>query len=89
MTLTLPPELELLLLAEARRRSCTPEQVALQAVETAVTPQPIHPTGEQPRNLLEFLGAAVGSVQGTGEAFSQDCGKRFGDGLAGGRDHER
>lgn len=33
-------------------------------------------------SLLQTLEGHIGVVEGTGEAFSQDCGKRFAEGLA-------
>jgi hypothetical protein len=33
-------------------------------------------------SLLQALEGHIGVVEGTGEAFSQDCGKRFAEGLA-------
>lgn len=65
------------LVAEAERRGTTPQALALDQLRALVA-APIPPAG----SLLEYLGARVGSVAGTGEAFSQDTGRRFADGLA-------
>jgi hypothetical protein len=83
MTITIPPELAGPLAEEASRRGVTPEALALEAVRQALTetPGPAPATG----SLLDFLAGHVGTVAGSGEPFSQDCGRKFADGLAAGR----
>ena len=77
LSIDLPDELAVSLAAEAERRGTTPQALVLDHLRTLVaTPTP------PPGSLLEYLGKRVGSVAGTGEAFSQDTGRRFADGLA-------
>ncbi len=74
LTIDVPDELAGPLAAEAERRGTTPEALALDQLRALVI--------SKPKSLLDFLGPRVGSVEGTGEAFSQDTGRRFADGLA-------
>ena len=79
-TIAVPDELAAPLAAEAARLGTTPRALALDHLRTLVA-VPVPPSG----SLLEYLGARVGSVAGSGEAFSQDTGRRFADGLAAGQ----
>jgi hypothetical protein len=83
MTLTIPPELAVPLTEEAGRRGVTPESLALEGVRHILpaTPAPAPAGG----TLLDFLAGHVGTVAGSGEPLSQDCGRTFADGLAAGR----
>jgi len=78
LTIDVPDELAVPLAAEAARRGTTPEALALDQLRALVA-------GPPAGSLLEYLGARVGAVAGSGEAFSQDTGRRFADGLAEGR----
>ncbi len=80
ITLDLPPDVAGRLAAHALRLGTTPELLALQGVLRVlpvVDPPPALP-GE---TMLDYLKDYIGSVDGSGEAYSQDCGKRFADGL--------
>ena len=79
LTITVPPELAVRLAEEAVRRGTTPELLALEGVRRVVPsdPSPVPP----PDSLLAFLAGHVGSVAGSDEPLSQDCGKSFADGL--------
>ena len=77
LTIEVPDELAAPLADQAARRGTTAEALALDHLRALVFPPP--------GSLLEFLGSRVGSVAGTGEAHSQDGGRRFADGLADGR----
>lgn len=83
MTITVPPELAVPLAAEAARRGTSPEQLVLAFVRKTIADESAIPKGEG--SLLDLLGDLVGSVAGSTEPFSQDCGKRFADGLASGQ----
>lgn len=78
LTIDVPDDLAAPLAAEAARRGTTPEALALDQLRSLVS-------GPPPGSLLEYLGSRVGAVAGSGEAFSQDTGRRFADGLAEGR----
>ena len=46
----------------------------------AVPPTP--PGAEAPGTLFDFLTGYIGTVAGAAEPYSQDCGRRFAEGLA-------
>lgn len=75
LTIAVPDELAGPLSAAAARRGITPEALALDHLRTLLAAPPAG-------SLLEFLGPRVGSVAGTGEAFSEETGRRMADGLA-------
>ncbi len=76
-TITLPPDLENRLAEEAARRGTTPELLALDGLRQLFTPTPA-PAG----TLYDFLAGYLGTVAGTAERLSEDCGRRFSEGLA-------
>jgi len=82
MTITIPPALAVPLTEEAQRRGTTPELLALEGVRRVLPSPPASPTSS--RSLLDFLSGYVGTVAGSSEPFSQDCGRKFADGLASG-----
>lgn len=79
-TITLPPDLENRLAEEAARRGTTPERLALDGLRRLFAPQPDEaaPGG----SLFDFLGGHIGAVVGTAEPLSEDCGRRFAEGMA-------
>lgn len=81
-TITLPPEIEGPLVEEAQRRGTTPESLALESLRRLFVPADT--SGDRPGGptLFEFLGSQIGTIDGTNEAFSEDCGQRFSEGLA-------
>jgi hypothetical protein len=78
-TITLPPDLESRLAAEASRRGITPELLALEGLRRLFAPQPDEavPTA----TLFDFLAGHIGVVAGTAEPLSEDCGRRFAESL--------
>lgn len=84
LSITIPDELAGPLADEASRRGTTPELLALEGVRRILPPPdpPVVPPGG---TMLDFLAGYIGVVEGTGEAFSQDCGRRFAEDLAAGR----
>jgi len=66
-TITLPPDLESRLADEASRRGTTAELLALDGLRRLFAPQP---------------DGHIGTVAGTAEPLSEDCGRRFADSLA-------
>ncbi|MBI3821876.1 MAG: hypothetical protein HY289_04245 [Planctomycetes bacterium] len=80
-TITLPPEIETPLAEAARQQGTTPEQLALETLRRSFVPKE-NGTLEMPgETLYDFLKDYIGKFDGTGEAFSEDCGKRFTDAL--------
>ena len=79
-TITIPADLESRLTDEAARRGTTPELLALDGLRQLFAP----PAAEavQATSLYDFLGDHIGTVAGSTEPFSENCGHRFAEGLA-------
>ena len=85
LTITLPTELAESLTEEASRRGVTSEVLALEDIRSVLPeklPIPV-PAG----SLLEYLAGYVGTVAGSSEPFSQNCGQKFAEGLPQGKRH--
>ena len=80
-TITLPPEVEGPLTEEARRKGTTPELLAVDCLRQLFTPSPTTETLAEGETLFDFLTGYAGTVSGTTEALSENCGQRFGQGL--------
>ncbi|MGI8982291.1 MAG: hypothetical protein ACR2FY_23925 [Pirellulaceae bacterium] len=80
--ITLPPDLEGRLGDEARRRGTTTELLALDGLRQLFAPVPSGNGAEQHGTLFDFLAGYVGTVAGASETYSEDCGRRFTEGLA-------
>ena len=80
LTITVPPSLAVPLAEEARRRGTTPELLALEGVRQVLPASP--PPAPDGESLLDFLQGYVGTVAGSSEPYSQDCGRKFAEGLA-------
>jgi hypothetical protein len=78
-TITLPPDLDERLREEARQRGTTPELLAVDTLRRAFVPPEVPAEGGG--TLHDFLGDFIGSIEGTGESLSTDCGRHFADGL--------
>ena len=81
-TITVPSELAVPLAEEADRRGTTPQLLALEGVRSVLPA--VQPTHAAAGSLLDFLAGHIGNVAGSSEPFSQDCGRKFADGLAAG-----
>jgi hypothetical protein len=83
ITISLPPDLEGPLTEEAQRRGTTPELLVLDSLRMLFVPTPAseEPTGED-ATLSDFVAGHIGTVEGTREAFSDNCGQRVAEGLA-------
>jgi hypothetical protein len=79
-TITLPPDLEERLAEEARRQGTSPERLALDSLRKLFVPVASDGTGSS-ETLWDFLSGYIGTVSGTAEALSENCGQRFADGL--------
>lgn len=81
-TIHLPTEIEEPLAEEARRRGTTPELLALETLRErfVVDPATEEPTAQE--TLYDTLAGLIGTIDGTGEPLSEQCGERFADLLA-------
>ena len=81
ITISLPPDIEGPLIEEAQRRGTTPELLVLDSLRTLFVPTPDsdEPTGED-ATLSDFLAGYIGTVEGSREAFSDNCGPHFAEG---------
>lgn len=82
MLIRLTPEIENVLNQEARRHGMTPEQLALDSLEKMFLAEEPSEAVEKGKSLYDCLVGHVGVVEGSTEALSEDCGRRFADGLA-------
>src|SRR6185503_10253726 len=89
MTLTVPQEWVARLNDAAQSKGKTPEELALEGVRSVLAADV---SGDAPQrqksdgtSLLNLLGKYVGIVAGPGESLSEDCGRKFADGLASGK----
>ena len=82
-TITLTPDIETPLKEQARRQGTTPEMLALDGLRQLFPSAESAPEGNPPgETLRDFLNGYVGTVNGTTEALSENCGQRFAEGLA-------
>ena len=80
-TITLPPEIERQLVREARRRGTTPELLALDSLRRLFIPDDSCGDRFTAETLSDFLVDDIGTVNGTSEPLSEDCGRRYLSGL--------
>jgi len=87
MIITLPPEIERVLVEQARKRGTTPELLALDSLRERFMPSPF-PKGmtEGEGTLADFLGAHIGILHSSehilgGARMSEDSGKKFAVGM--------
>ena len=82
ITISLPRDLEGPLTAEAQRRGTTPELLALDSLRKLFGSPPAsdEPIGDA-TTLFDFLADSIGTVEGSSEAFSENCGQRFAEGM--------
>ena len=81
MKITLPPEIEEPLSEAARKQGTTTELLALESLRQLFPPRVEEPKALTTRTLYDDLADFIGIVEGTGEAFSENCGERFAEGL--------
>jgi len=79
--ITLPPELEDSLAEEARNKGTTPELLAVDCLRKVFIPAPKLTTPAEGGTLFDFLDGYAGTVSGTSEPLSEDCGRHFAEGL--------
>ena len=80
-TITLPPEVEEPLTEAARKQGTTPEVLAVDCLRKLFTPSPTVEAPAESESLFDFLSGYVGTVSGSSEALSENCGQRFAQGL--------
>jgi len=80
-TITLPPEVERPLAEEARKRGTTPELLAVDCLRQLFIPSSDGGKSVEGESLFDFLAGYMGTVSGTTEALSENCGQRFAQGL--------
>jgi hypothetical protein len=79
MVIPLTPDIETALIHEAQRQGTTPEQLAIDSLgKLFLLPGP---AGESiyKGSLADFLAGHIGTVNGTTEALSENCGRLFAD----------
>ena len=81
-TITLPPDLEQSLVEEADKRGTTPELLALDSLRQLFVPPQTPADKAKNETLFDLLSGYIGTVNGTTEALSEDCGEHFAAGLA-------
>ncbi len=79
-TITLPPDLEDRLAEEARRQGTTPELLAVDSLRRLFIPTTAAKATDGRETLWDFLSGYIGTVSGSAEALSENCGQRFADG---------
>jgi hypothetical protein len=82
MVIRLTPEIEMALAHEAQRQGIAPEQLALESLGKLFLAPTMAESNAPATTLLDFLSGYVGTVEGTGEALSENCGQRFSEGMA-------
>ncbi|HYV34886.1 MAG TPA: hypothetical protein VE988_04225 [Gemmataceae bacterium] len=80
-TIIVPPDLETPLAEQARRQGITPEALVLDMLRGQLVETPAGKPVSSGRSLLDLLGDNIGTIEGTGESLSENCGQRFTEGL--------
>ena len=74
MLVLIPPNLEPQLLEAAKRSGVAPEEFAVARIREALEAQSV-----APRTLFDALEGFIGTVDGGGEAWSENVSQRFAD----------
>ena len=80
-TITLPADIEGPLLEAARRQGTTPELLAIDALRKLFALPSAEGTPAARGTLFDLLSDCIGTVNGTTEALSENCGQRFVQGM--------
>jgi hypothetical protein len=75
--ITLPPEIEESLVEAARKQGTTPELLAVDCLRQVLVPAPAEKKTADNDTLFDFLFGYTGTVNGSREALSENCGQRF------------
>ena len=82
ITILLPHDLEDALTEEAQRRGTTPELLVLDSLRTLFVPVPaVAESVSERATLADFLAGYIGTVEGSHEALSDNCGQHFAEDL--------
>jgi hypothetical protein len=87
MIITLPPDIEQVLVEQARKQGTTPELLVLDSLRERFMPSPLPKgTTEDEGTLADFLGAHIGVLHSSeyipgGAHMSEDTGKKFAAGM--------
>ena len=81
MVIRLTSDIETALAQAAQRQGTTPERLALDLLSSLVLPSATPDSSAGEASLFDFLSGYIGTVEGTGEALSENCGQRFAEGL--------
>lgn len=87
MTIIPTPDIEIALTEEARKRGTTPELLALDCLRAHFVPPPgSGNTASEHESLADFLADHIGVLSSAeqvpgGAGMSEDCGKKFAEGL--------
>jgi hypothetical protein len=80
-TITLTPDIEVPLVKQAEKLGTTPELLALESLRRMYSKQIPDGDSGSSDTLFDFLAGHIGTVSGSTEAFSVNCGERFVEGL--------
>ena len=75
--ITLPSDIEGPLLEAARRQGTTPELLAIDTLRKLFAPPSAEGAPAARGTLFDLLSDCIGTVNGTTEALSENCGQRF------------
>ena len=95
MIITLTPDIEQALIAEAQRLRLTPEQLALESLrERFIAPESDRSLAEDQPTLADFLCGHIGVLHSSehvpgGARLSEDSGRKFAAGLVARRQQQR
>ncbi len=78
LTITIPSDIASTISDEARNLGTTAESLAVERLRESFLPA--HPPSGE-KTLFDFLSEHIGTVDGTRETLSEDCGKRFARGM--------
>ncbi len=81
-TITIPPDLEQRLVAEAHRRGTTAELLAVESLRSLFVPPPAVEAASRRQTLFDALDGFIGAIDGPSEPLSEEGGRRFTDHLA-------
>ena len=78
ITISLPSDIEDPLIAEAQRRGMTPELLALDSLRKLfMFPLNLDEPPGDATTLFDFLDGYIGTIEGSIEAFSENCGQQL------------